>query len=144
MQPLARKPSPMDADALLSEAPAAPVPATAVEPSDVRGLIDNATADRLYGWAWDAAHPGYRVKVEHFSESGIRAESRNELGVITRSHGHFASHIARDRSEWRGPRNKVGIIATGYVGSAGSFRPPKRPGTWSRPGRGLGAPDPSP
>lgn len=32
--------------------------------SDVRGLIDNATADRLYGWAWDAAHPGARLKVE--------------------------------------------------------------------------------
>jgi hypothetical protein len=33
-------------------------------PSDVHGLIDNATADRLYGWAWDAANPGHRVKVE--------------------------------------------------------------------------------
>ena len=32
--------------------------------SDVRGLIDNATADRLYGWAWDAAYPGRRLKVE--------------------------------------------------------------------------------
>ncbi len=32
--------------------------------SDVRGLIDNATADRLYGWAWDARHPGARLKVE--------------------------------------------------------------------------------
>jgi hypothetical protein len=32
--------------------------------SDVRGQIDNATADRLYGWAWDANHPGARLKVE--------------------------------------------------------------------------------
>ena len=32
--------------------------------SDVRGVIDNATTDRLYGWAWDAAHPGARLKVE--------------------------------------------------------------------------------
>ncbi len=32
--------------------------------SDVRGLIDNATADRLYGWAWDAAYPGRRLKIE--------------------------------------------------------------------------------
>jgi hypothetical protein len=32
--------------------------------SDVRGLIDNATSDRLFGWAWDAAHPGRRLKVE--------------------------------------------------------------------------------
>lgn len=32
--------------------------------SEVRGAIDNATADRLYGWAWDAANPGARLKVE--------------------------------------------------------------------------------
>lgn len=32
--------------------------------SDVRGVIDNATSDRLYGWAWDAKHPGARLKVE--------------------------------------------------------------------------------
>lgn len=36
----------------------------APQASDVRGLIDNATADRLYGWAWDANHPGARLKVE--------------------------------------------------------------------------------
>ena len=38
--------------------------ATSPEASDVRGLIDNATSDRLYGWAWDARHPGARLKVE--------------------------------------------------------------------------------
>jgi len=32
--------------------------------SDVRGLIDNATPERLYGWAWDAMHPGTRLQVE--------------------------------------------------------------------------------
>ncbi len=62
MKPMARKPSPMPADTLLSEA--ADVLAPDAAASDVRGLIDNATADRLYGWAWDAGHPGYRVKVE--------------------------------------------------------------------------------
>jgi hypothetical protein len=39
--------------------------ATAEVPaSDVRGLVDNATTDRLFGWAWDAAYPGRRLKVE--------------------------------------------------------------------------------
>lgn len=42
-------------------APARPRPAHA---SDVQGVIDNATADRLYGWAWDASSPGARLKVE--------------------------------------------------------------------------------
>ncbi len=32
--------------------------------SDIRGLLDNATTDRLYGWAFDAAHPGARLQVE--------------------------------------------------------------------------------
>jgi hypothetical protein len=43
-------------------APADVAPAAA--PSDVRGLIDNATRDRLLGWAWDRANPGVRLKVE--------------------------------------------------------------------------------
>jgi hypothetical protein len=30
----------------------------------VRALIDNATADRLYGWAWNAAEPDQRLTVE--------------------------------------------------------------------------------
>jgi len=39
-------------------------PTDVVGDSDVRGVIDNATSDRLYGWAWDASHPGARLKVE--------------------------------------------------------------------------------
>lgn len=42
----------------------APSDAAVEAASDVRGLIDNATVDRLYGWAWDAAYPGRRLKVE--------------------------------------------------------------------------------
>jgi hypothetical protein len=42
----------------------APAPAVAAVPSDVQGLIDNATSDRLFGWAWDTTHPGRRLKVE--------------------------------------------------------------------------------
>jgi hypothetical protein len=54
---MARAPEVTSAPAL---APAIP----AAAPADVRGLIDNATSDRLYGWAWDAASPGSRLKVE--------------------------------------------------------------------------------
>lgn len=48
-------------------APAAPAASAAPSlpaPSEVRGLIDNATEDRLYGWAWDPANPGARLRVE--------------------------------------------------------------------------------
>lgn len=54
---------PMPMDTLLSEDTAV-AGASATAASDVRGLVDNATANRLYGWCWDAANPGYRVKVE--------------------------------------------------------------------------------
>jgi hypothetical protein len=37
--------------------PAAPAP-------EIRGLVDNATEDRLYGWAFDATRPGQRLVVE--------------------------------------------------------------------------------
>ncbi|MDB5375454.1 MAG: rane protein [Belnapia sp.] len=47
---------------LLSDDAIAPPAATGS--SDVRGLVDNATASRLYGWCWDAAHPEHRVTVE--------------------------------------------------------------------------------
>ena len=30
----------------------------------LRGLVDNATADRLYGWVWNASTPRERVMVE--------------------------------------------------------------------------------
>lgn len=51
--------------ARLLEATSAHAPGpTTPPPSDVRGLIDNATSDRLFGWAWDASHPGRRLKVE--------------------------------------------------------------------------------
>jgi hypothetical protein len=54
--PAGRRADPLEE--LAGSSPEAPAP------SDVRGLIDNATSDRLYGWAWDAAHPGRRLKVE--------------------------------------------------------------------------------
>jgi hypothetical protein len=62
----------MSAETILSAEATAAVPppppieadATAARSSEMRGLIDNATADRLYGWVWDVAHPGYRVTVE--------------------------------------------------------------------------------
>lgn len=37
--------------------------APAVRPG-IRALIDNASADRLYGWAWNAADPDRRLTVE--------------------------------------------------------------------------------
>jgi hypothetical protein len=56
------KPVPAARRAARNLSPAEPAPEP--QPSDVRGLIDNATADRLFGWAWDANHPAARLKIE--------------------------------------------------------------------------------
>ncbi len=44
-------------------AAAKPTPPPATRPG-IRALIDNATADRLYGWAWNASEPDKRLTVE--------------------------------------------------------------------------------
>ena len=67
MPGLPEKSKPMQSQVMHAEAVetrAEPTPADATAPSEVRGLVDNATADRLYGWAWDATHPGFRVTLE--------------------------------------------------------------------------------
>jgi hypothetical protein len=46
--------------AISAAAEEAPVARTA----EIQGLVDNVTADRLYGWAWNAASPGERLSIE--------------------------------------------------------------------------------
>lgn len=43
---------------------AKPVMSPSVARPGIRALIDNATADRLYGWAWNSAEPDRRLAVE--------------------------------------------------------------------------------
>lgn len=33
-------------------------------PAEIRGLVDNATPDRLFGWAWNPASPDERLAIE--------------------------------------------------------------------------------
>lgn len=47
-----------------AEAPAAPKQSPAAPRANIRALLDNATADRLYGWAWNAAEPDQRLAIE--------------------------------------------------------------------------------
>ncbi len=46
-----------------AEAAAHPVSPSLARPG-IQALIDNATADRLYGWAWNSAQPDRRLAVE--------------------------------------------------------------------------------
>jgi hypothetical protein len=47
-----------------AEADDAAKPTQPAQRPSIRALIDNATADRLYGWAWNAAEPDQRLTVE--------------------------------------------------------------------------------
>ncbi|WP_043340372.1 hypothetical protein [Belnapia moabensis] len=114
---------PMDAtlvDATLAEEA---LPAgEAVPPSDVRGLIDNATADRLYGWVWDAAHPGYRVKVElrlagEVVATGVAANARPDLAKHGIGDGRHAFEFPLQRQWFRQIRD-LSVIAYGRDGTA--------------------------
>jgi len=50
-------------DAALNDAPA-PTNAAGLPAAEIHGLVDNATSDRLYGWAYNATRPAERVTVE--------------------------------------------------------------------------------
>jgi hypothetical protein len=46
---------------------------------DVRGMVDNITHDRLYGWVHDAANPGSRLKVDLKLDGKILASTFADL-----------------------------------------------------------------
>lgn len=88
--------------------------------SDVRGVIDNATPDRLYGWAWDFGHPAHRVRVVLRIAGDILAETRAdgarpdliEAGI---GDGRHAFELPL-RPEWRGRLAELAVVAFGRDG----------------------------
>ena len=108
---------PMDAT-LAEEAPPA---REAIAPSEVRGLIDNATADRLYGWVWDAAHPGHRVKVElclagEVVATAIASNSRPDLAKHGVGDGCHAFEFPIQR-QWFRQLREMSVMAHGRDGT---------------------------
>jgi hypothetical protein len=88
--------------------------------SDVRGVIDNATPDRLYGWAWDFGHPAHRVRVALRIAGETLAEARAdgarpdliEAGIGDGCHA-FELPL---RPEWRGRLAELAVVAFGSDG----------------------------
>jgi hypothetical protein len=88
--------------------------------SDVRGVIDNVTPDRLYGWAWDFGHPAHRVRVllriagETLAEA--RADgARPDLAKAGIGDGCHAFELPL-RPEWRDRLAELAVVAFGEDG----------------------------
>ncbi|MCB4823822.1 hypothetical protein [Roseicella aerolata] len=107
--------APMPEAGRVTEAPAA----TGL-PSDVRGVIDNATPDRLYGWAWDFGHPAHRVRVllrlagETLAET-IADGARPDLAKAGIGDGCHAFELPV-RAECRDRMQDVAVVALGADG----------------------------
>jgi hypothetical protein len=88
--------------------------------SDVRGVIDNATPDRLYGWAWDFGHPEHRVRVTLRLGGETMAEAvadgpRPDLAKAGIGDGCHAFELPL-RAEIRDRMQDVAVVAIGADG----------------------------
>jgi hypothetical protein len=89
--------------------------------SDLRGLIDNATTDRIYGWAWDSAYPGHRVAVElrldgETVASTIADIARPDLAANGVGDGCHAFDFTL-LPEWFERRTELSVMALGGDGA---------------------------
>lgn len=96
-------------------------PATRAAPSEVRGLVDNATAERLYGWAWDAAHPARRLRVElrlagEAVASAVADQPRPDLAGNGVGDGRHAFEFPLDPA-WLERRGELSVVAFGADGA---------------------------
>jgi hypothetical protein len=88
--------------------------------SDVRGVIDNATPDRLYGWAWDFGHPTHRVRVTLRIAGETLAEARADgarpdLAKAGIGDGCHAFELPLDPA-WRDRLADLAVVAFGADG----------------------------
>lgn len=97
---------------------ASPAPRPA---ADIRGLVDNATPDRLYGWAWNASAAGERVAIEaRLAGSMVHATladlARPDLAKAGVGDGCHAFEIPLE-AEWIRRRSELAIVARAADGT---------------------------
>lgn len=87
----------------------------------IRALIDNATADRLYGWAWNSAEPDQRLVVElRLADETVAATTadlaRPDLAGNGIGDGCHAFEFALKR-EWIARRGELSAVVRCEDGS---------------------------
>ncbi len=89
--------------------------------ADIRGLVDNATPDRLYGWAWNAKAPAERLAIEarlagtvvHTTTADLARPDLAKAGV---GDGCHAFELPLD-ADWIRRRSELTILARSADGT---------------------------
>src|SRR4051812_45000190 len=89
--------------------------------SELRGMVDNAMENRVYGWAWDASYPNYRVPLELRLAGEVMAtttadHARPDLAANGVGDGCHAFAFAV-LPEWLARTGELSVTALGGDGS---------------------------
>ncbi|MBR0681721.1 hypothetical protein GXW74_14600 [Roseomonas eburnea] len=130
---------------------ASPPPRAEAAPArgaELRGLVDNAAADKLYGWAWNAAAPQERVAIELRLGSAtvfrtVADFARADLAKAGIGDGSHAFEIPLE-PEWAQRRSDLAVVARAADGTEVPMpmripRPPAEERTEAAPQRLLEA-----
>ncbi len=106
-------------------APMQHAPDTAERPlrpaTEIQGLVDNATPDRLFGWAWIPSSPGERVRIElRLSDETVAGTiadvARPDLEKAGIGDGAHA-FVLPLRPEWIRRRDELSVVARAADGT---------------------------
>jgi hypothetical protein len=108
-------------------------------PAEIRGLVDNATPDPLFGWAWNPAVAGERVAIElRLADTPVASTiadvARPDLEKAGIGDGAHA-FVLPLRPEWIRRRDELSVMARAADGTEAVI-----PVRMRRPGTGDAAP----
>jgi hypothetical protein len=118
--------------------PSPDIAARPSRPAEIRGLVDNATPDRLFGWAWNPSVAGERVAIElRLADTPVASTvadvARPDLEKAGIGDGAHA-FVLPLRPEWIRRRDEISVVARAADGTEAVI-----PVRMRRPGTGEGA-----
>ena len=105
----------------VSDATAETTAAAVVPPAEIQGLVDNASATRIYGWAWNVARPAERLAIElrlrkEIVAATIADRPRADLAKANIGDGSHAFEVPL-RPEWAASHAELSVVARAADGS---------------------------